>query len=171
MEYEINQIYNITHTRKGSFTVQVTSESDEWVTGTIIEGKANAIIDCNVKHQGDEITMRKSLCRGDLLGKETKMRGKLSGEIKLKSEYYFDREMTTTELRLMPYIDYCLKNSGRIEDSKINNDDLNILKLWESQGYIDYSHGNISVTREFYDIIQDFLWLGYVDYTNKEGRT
>lgn len=65
MEYEINQIYNITHTRKGSFTVQVTSESDEWVTGTIIEGETQAMCAYNKLYEGESVTMRKSFCKAE----------------------------------------------------------------------------------------------------------
>lgn len=59
---EIGKIYNVNHNRKGKFVCQVTEVNGEWITGTIIEGMAHALCDYNEKFEGEEITMRDSLC-------------------------------------------------------------------------------------------------------------
>ena len=61
MKYELNKVYDITHSRKGRFFVRIESEDDEWVTGEIVSGTASALLDHNVKETGEKITMRKSL--------------------------------------------------------------------------------------------------------------
>ena len=58
--FKIGHIYKIKHCRKGIFSIQVKSQSEEWVTGVIIKGIADAVLDYNVKYEGEEITTRKS---------------------------------------------------------------------------------------------------------------
>lgn len=60
--FEVGKIYHITHSRKGKIALQVTSQDETWVTGIITAGVANAILDYNVKIQGEEITLRKTHC-------------------------------------------------------------------------------------------------------------
>lgn len=91
-------------------------------------------------------------------------RGQLTDDIQLKAEHYFDRQITKAELRLMPYVDYVMKNEQRIDPRKCNQEDRDVLRLWKDAGYIEGGAGGLSITREFYDIIQDFLWLAYVAY-------
>ena len=60
---EIGKTYDVTHSRKGTFALRVQSQDDEWVTGIILDGKANAMMDYNKKLPGEEITIRKSFCK------------------------------------------------------------------------------------------------------------
>lgn len=60
MQFEIGKTYKIRHTRKGVFSFRVVNQCDEWVTGTIVDGKANAMMDYNEKFEGEDITVRKS---------------------------------------------------------------------------------------------------------------
>lgn len=59
---EVGSTYNVNHSRKGKFSLLVQSDSDEWVTGIIVGGKAGAMLHYNEKECGDEITVRKSFC-------------------------------------------------------------------------------------------------------------
>ncbi|MBO5781045.1 MAG: hypothetical protein J6R08_01090 [Opitutales bacterium] len=91
-------------------------------------------------------------------------RGCLTPEIQQEAKSFLGREITVRELRLLPYIDYCLKNSFCFDDSKINDEERVILKQWEESNYITYSWvAGISSTKEFYDFMQRILWLGYVE--------
>ncbi len=56
------KIYQVTHSRKGMFNIKVIRQDEEWATGMIISGKASAIREYNEREQGEEITIRKSLC-------------------------------------------------------------------------------------------------------------
>ena len=91
-------------------------------------------------------------------------RGCLTDEIQQEAKKFLGREITTRELRLLPYIDYCLKNAFAFDNSKINDEERNILKQWENENCLVYSWvRGIESTKEFYDFIQRVLWLGYVE--------
>lgn len=57
---EIGKIYKVRHSRKGVFSLKVESIDDEWVIGQVYQGRANAMMDYNVKLEGDPITVRES---------------------------------------------------------------------------------------------------------------
>jgi len=52
--------YLVNHQRKGTFMAKITGQSGEWTIGIIVGGKANAMMDYNIKEVGDEITFRTS---------------------------------------------------------------------------------------------------------------
>ncbi len=54
----VGKIYKVKHSRKGVFTIQVTSINETWVTGTIINGTADALLNENIRYEGEEITVR-----------------------------------------------------------------------------------------------------------------
>lgn len=54
----IGASYDVVHTRKGRFRLRVTSVGDPWVTGVIEKGTAGAMLDYNVREEGEEITIR-----------------------------------------------------------------------------------------------------------------
>ena len=51
------------------------------------------------------------------------MRRQLTDKIQKIAKQYLGREITTTKLRLYPYIDYCVKNGGIIDRRKMNNEE------------------------------------------------
>ena len=61
--FEEGKIYTVNHSRKGTFTIRVTHQSDEWVHGEIIQGTAQAMLDYNVKEKGEDIGLRKEFIR------------------------------------------------------------------------------------------------------------
>lgn len=67
MKLEIGKVYKCDHCRKGTFGFKVTAIDDEWVTGIVASGKANALYSYNVAYKGDELTVRKSFCNFTLL--------------------------------------------------------------------------------------------------------
>jgi hypothetical protein len=50
--------YEVRNERKGTFTMLVTKIDGEWITGTITEGVAKAMMRYNVRDVGEEITVR-----------------------------------------------------------------------------------------------------------------
>ena len=60
---ETGKIYKVVHIRKGVFHIKITEISDEWVTGTIVQGFANAILKDNEREAGEDIKVKKSLCK------------------------------------------------------------------------------------------------------------
>lgn len=97
-------------------------------------------------------------------------RGILTNEIQAIAKEYLGREITTKELRLYPYIDYCLKNGGKIDIYKIDDPEYEILLNYdENKLYLAFG-GYIKVSKEFYDYIQKVLWLSYVEDKIEENN-
>jgi hypothetical protein len=93
-------------------------------------------------------------------------RGALTPEIESLGETFLGKKMTQQELRLLPYLDYCSKNNG-IQPNRINQEEREILSGWRKKGFLDYSSsptsGYLSLRRDFYDFMNNVLWLAYVD--------
>ena len=50
--------YEVRNDRKGTFRMRVTRIDGEWISGIITEGLANAMVFYNVRHVGEEVTVR-----------------------------------------------------------------------------------------------------------------
>ena len=91
-------------------------------------------------------------------------RGCLTNEIQHLAIEYLGREITTKELRLYPFIDYCLKNGGYMSREKIDREEIDILHNYNEKTQLKRDcNGYIWVSKDFYDFIQKVLWLSYVD--------
>lgn len=97
-------------------------------------------------------------------------RGCLTDEIKEKAEKYLGREFTVKELRLYPYIQYCVMNGGYIDRVKTSSAERDILqKLVDEKhlkrGYQDVKRGypdDFYPTREFWMFLNDIMADTYV---------
>ena len=58
--YEQDHLYAIHHSRKGKFSIKITGQDDEWLSGLIVAGKAKAMLAYNELEAGEDITIRKS---------------------------------------------------------------------------------------------------------------
>lgn len=59
MNIEVGKIYKINHSRKGTFTAEITSTDSEWTTAVVVEGVADGI--SNNWTRGEELSMRNTL--------------------------------------------------------------------------------------------------------------
>lgn len=66
-QIEVSKTYKVVSQRKGTFIGVATDVSDEWVTVLITSGKAEAMLDYNVREQGEQVTVRRSLTTFTLL--------------------------------------------------------------------------------------------------------
>jgi hypothetical protein len=57
---EIGAVYDVRHSRKGSFRARVEAVRGEWIDLTVVEGTARAIMSYNVAYEGDHVTVRDS---------------------------------------------------------------------------------------------------------------
>ena len=89
-------------------------------------------------------------------------RGILTDEIKKKSMELMGYEINTRELRLMVYTHYCCCNEGYIDQRRVNDEERKILDKWCEKDYIHKQY-NLRPSREFYDIMNEIIWLGYVE--------
>ncbi|MFT5483314.1 MAG: hypothetical protein ACI9GW_001971 [Halieaceae bacterium] len=91
-------------------------------------------------------------------------RGVLTRVVQDVAMVQLGREITPRELRLMPYIQYCMMNNQRIDPNRVNSEERDILQSWRQLGYIEGGAGGLSITKEFWDQINQILWQAYVDY-------
>ena len=90
-------------------------------------------------------------------------RGELTERIKAKSKELLGYEMDQTELRLMPYIVYVMMNHQHIHVEKVNGEERQILAKWREAGHIKGGASGLKITREFWEILCEICFLGYVD--------
>lgn len=92
-------------------------------------------------------------------------RGELTERIKLKSLELFGYEVSQTELRLLPYIMDVMINRQKLDPNKINPKEKLILKKWRMRGFIIGGASGLQITEDFWRILCDLVFLGYVDIT------
>lgn len=90
-------------------------------------------------------------------------RGQLTDRIKEKSKELLGYEINQEELRLMPYLQYIMVNEQFINSSKINGSERKILSKWRKEGYFEGGANRMSMTKKFWDILSELIFLGYVD--------
>ncbi len=98
--------------------------------------------------------------------KEKQSRGVLTKRIKEKSVELLGYEMDKIEFRLMPYLHYVMSNDQKIDIIRISEKEREILSKWRKTGYIEGGASGLSITREFWDIMCEIVFLGYVDLTD-----
>lgn len=90
------------------------------------------------------------------------MRGQLTKKIVARSKELLGYEINQVELRLMPYVQFVMVNDQRIDPRKIDGKERDILSKWRKAGHIEGGASGLKITREFWDIVNDLLWLSYV---------
>ena len=93
-------------------------------------------------------------------------RGQLTERIKTKSKELLGYEIDQIELRLMPYIQYQMCNEHKINPNNINSDERKILSKWREAGHIEGGASGLGITKDFWDIINEIIFLGYIDLTD-----
>lgn len=96
------------------------------------------------------------------------LRGQLTDRIKAKSMKLLGYEIDTVGLRLMPYIMYSMQNDHKLDGSKMNNDDIAWFQRWVQEGFIIATPIEIKVTKKFWRILCEIIYLGYVDLSEIE---
>ena len=92
-------------------------------------------------------------------------RGQLTQRIKDKSYELLGYEINQTELRLIPYLQYIMVNEQKIDTKSVNQEDREIISKWRKAGHLSGGAGGMQITREFWGIMTEILFLGYVDLT------
>lgn len=95
-------------------------------------------------------------------------RGQITAQIIAKAKELLGVEITQGDLRLMPYVQYCVMNGQNIEPSRINQKERELLSVWRFRGWIEGGASDLAVSKKFYDAMSEILWLGYVDNDAQE---
>lgn len=96
---------------------------------------------------------------------DTQGRGQLTQRIIDEAFPLLGRVITQTELRLMPYIQHVMVNKQKLDPEKINSEERKIIAKWKEAGHIDGGILGLTITQDFWHIINRLIWLGYVDIT------
>jgi len=88
-------------------------------------------------------------------------RGEVTEEVVNVWSKHFEVGITTTQLRLLPYVQYCLMNGWDIEPDKINQPERVIISDWKNEGNIIKSCRGLKVSKRFWDAMSEVLWLAY----------
>ena len=74
-----------------------------------------------------------------------------------------DFNLTSEELRLMPYLSYCLQNMMPVDPNKMTQAEREILQKWRDEGKITFSMTKpCTATKEFWMEMSEILYYGYV---------
>ncbi|MDU5780722.1 MAG: hypothetical protein E6Z83_07920 [Pantoea sp.] len=95
-------------------------------------------------------------------------RGQLTIQIKSLASELLGKEISQVELRLMPYAQYCLMNGKSIDPQRVNLAEREVISDWRKRGFIEGGASGLGVTKEFWDAINQILWLGYIAYSEQE---
>ena len=90
------------------------------------------------------------------------MRGVITDKIQEIAKKYLKREIITTELGLLPYIQFVMMNEQRLDIARINGEERKILALWKKKDLIEGGAGGLSICKDFWDFMNEVLWEGYV---------
>ena len=91
-----------------------------------------------------------------------KKRGVLNEGVKNISKNFLGEEITQTELRLYPFLDYIVKNSNYFDRRKINAEEMAIISQREDEGHLVLMGDKLFLTRAFYDYMNAVLAESYV---------
>lgn len=91
------------------------------------------------------------------------MRGQLTQQIKDYSKKRLGYEMDTTELRLIPYVLTVMMDDQEISPRRCNQADREILSKWRKKNYIEGGASGLKVSKKFWEIICEVVFMGYVD--------
>lgn len=91
------------------------------------------------------------------------MRGMLNSKVQDIAEKYLGRPLkSTTELRLLPYLDFVMKNDQKLDPNKINSEERQLLSELRTEGHIEGGVSGLQMTKEFYMAVQEIIWQAYV---------
>jgi hypothetical protein len=85
----------------------------------------------------------------------------LSYETKRDARMILGHDITLRELRLLPYIDWCCKNSC-FHYERINMEEMAILKDWEAKNLLRIGE-MLHISQYFYTFMSRVLWDAYVE--------
>ena len=90
-------------------------------------------------------------------------RGMLTDRVNAKSKELLGYEMEQKELRLMPYILYVMTNNQKLDPNHIDGEERKIIRKWKDKGYVEGGAAGLTITKKFWNIVTEIMFLGYVD--------
>lgn len=89
----------------------------------------------------------------------------------IKKELLPDDASITDCVRLLVYLDYCVKNCGVVNLISIGNKEVHLIEYWNKKGFIEVNNSSynkdetlrVCVSKKMYDIMCRVLWEAYVE--------
>ena len=94
-------------------------------------------------------------------------RGVLTDKVRFEAMAQLGRDITQAELRLMPYIQFCMMNGQILNTNRINKGERAVLQQWRDEGHVEGGASGLSITKDFWDSINQILWLAYAAHREK----
>jgi len=94
-------------------------------------------------------------------------RGRLTETALEIAKRHLGMAISQPELRLMPYVHYCLVNRMPLDPNKLNTMERDILADWRERGWFAGGASGIEITRELYTAICEIMWETYVHPLNR----
>lgn len=91
-------------------------------------------------------------------------RGMLTDDVQALAVELMGRQITLRELRMMPYIQYVMVSEREIDPNKMNGLEREVLRVWREERRISGGASGLTITKAFWDIINQLLWLGYANW-------
>lgn len=91
-------------------------------------------------------------------------RGMLTDDLKKTWKAVMGEGLTVRKLRLLPFVDYSIKNGNTIPAVNLEPAEMEILEQWHEDGHILYDGEKVYVTMPFYTAMQTVLFYGYTSY-------
>lgn len=88
-------------------------------------------------------------------------RGMVTEEVQAKAVEVLGEEISTVEFRLMPYIQYTLMNGKQLDPRNLNDQEWCMIDKWVQEGRLTIEDRKINATKEFWDALNEMMWLGY----------
>ena len=95
-------------------------------------------------------------------------RGLLTTAVQDAANIMLGRGITQKELRLVPYVHYVMVNDRKLDPMKVNGEERKILAEWKAQGHIEGGACGLSVTKHFWDFMNEVMFLAYVAFDNED---
>lgn len=99
---------------------------------------------------------------------DMKNRGALTEAAQEYAKSQLGREITGEELRLYPYIDYCIKNDGNIDRSSLSVKEEDLLRRILVHNGVEWTGNKINVTYWFYKYLQEILAMTYIEFIQED---
>ena len=91
-------------------------------------------------------------------------RGQLTPEVQAKAVELLGRKVTLKELKLMRDYQRALLDVSYFDRRPRSGEDCEVLDLWESEGCVVDMPSEVMVTKDFWDVIHEILFLAYVRF-------
>lgn len=92
-------------------------------------------------------------------------RGMLTEAIQSIANEHIGRDITTRELRLIPYVQFALINDHELELSgryrKVNDEEIKILERWVKEGRLESYQPTVICGKKFWDFMSEVIWEAY----------